>query len=62
MKNVYGKVFFEIDDLLGHGPGLQDAVSEGSPLQSHPPLAGVGEVQVLVLDFDPVAHVTLHAV
>ena len=54
--------FFEIDDLLGHGPGLQDAVSEGSPLQSHPPLAGVGEVQVLVLDFDPVAHVTLHAV
>ena len=25
-----------------------------SPLQSHPPLAGAGEVQVL--DFDPVAH------
>ena len=54
------KQFLQIEILLGHGPRVHEAVSQGSPLQTHPPLAG--EVQVLVLDFDPVPHVTLQEV
>ena len=47
----------------GHGSVLHAAVSVESAIsveQSAPPLLGVGFVQLLVLDFDPVPQVTLH--
>ena len=47
----------------GHASVLQAAVSVESAIsveQSAPPLLGVGFVQLLVLDLDPVPQVTLH--
>ena len=46
--------------LPGHGPLLHSAVSVEAPEQSPPPLLGGGFVQLLVLNFVPVPHVTLH--
>ena len=47
----------------GHGSVLHNSVSRESAIsveQYAPPLLGVGFVQLLFLDFDPVPQVTLH--
>ena len=53
-----------VDSIVpGHGSVLHNSVSRESAIsveQYAPPLLGVGFVQLLFLDFDPVPQVTLH--